>query len=103
MNRYLIACMLALGAGMASAQLPTTIEVPPGQLAPADVDFLRTADTANVDQLTFAMRVTGRVRVSEARMDLERLDAGVTRSSDVVVLDPVNPKRQASTGTFTVA
>ena len=44
------------------------------------------------------MRVTGRVRVSEARMDLERLDAGVTRSSDVVVLDPVNPKRQASTG-----
>lgn len=64
MNRYLIACMLALGAGMASAQLPTTIEVPPGQLAPADVDFLRTADTANVDQLTFAMRMTGRTRTA---------------------------------------
>lgn len=62
MNRYLIACVLALGTGMASAQLPTTIEVPPGQLAPEDVDFLRAADTANIDQLTFAMRMTGRTR-----------------------------------------
>lgn len=62
MNRYLIACVLALGTGGLSAQLPTTIEVPPGQLAPEDVDFLRTADTANIDQLTFAMRMTGRSR-----------------------------------------
>jgi predicted outer membrane protein len=62
MRRYLFACVLALGATAATAQLPTTIEVPPGQLAPADVDFLRTADTANMDQLTFAMRMTGRDR-----------------------------------------
>ena len=43
------------------------------------------------------MRVTGTVAVPSARMDLERLDDGVTRSSDVVVLDPVNPKRSAGT------
>ena len=43
------------------------------------------------------LRVTGTVTVPSARMDLERLDDGVTRSSDVVVLDPVNPKRAAST------
>ena len=43
------------------------------------------------------MNVTGTVTVPSARMDLERLDAGVTRSDDVVVLDPVNPERHAST------
>lgn len=43
------------------------------------------------------LRVTGTVAVPSARMDLERLDDGVTRSSDVVVLDPVNPERAAST------
>ncbi|HEY6543666.1 MAG TPA: DUF4142 domain-containing protein [Dokdonella sp.] len=62
MKRILMTGMLALGASLASAQLPTTVEVPPGQLAQADADFLRTADTANVDQLTFAMRITGRDR-----------------------------------------
>ena len=41
------------------------------------------------------MRVTGTVAVPSARMDLERLDDGVTRSADVVVLDPVNPERAA--------
>ena len=43
------------------------------------------------------MNVTGTVTVPSARMDLERLDDGVSRSPDVVVLDPVNPKRSAST------
>ncbi|MGV8941107.1 MAG: translocation/assembly module TamB domain-containing protein [Lysobacter sp.] len=37
------------------------------------------------------LRLTGRVRVSEARIDLERLDHGVSASDDVVVLDPVDP------------
>jgi len=43
------------------------------------------------------MNLTGTVTVPSARMDLERLDDGVTRSDDVVVLDPVNPERAAST------
>ena len=35
----------------------------------------------------------GTVTVTSARLDLERLDSGVSRSTDVVVLDPVDPER----------
>lgn len=38
------------------------------------------------------LQVTGTVTVPEARIDLERLDDGVSASPDVVVLDPVNPE-----------
>lgn len=41
--------------------------------------------------------VSGRIAVPEARLDLERLDAGVSASGDVVVLDPANPERNGST------
>lgn len=37
--------------------------------------------------------VTGTVTVPSARIDLERLDQGVSTSPDVVVLDPVNPEQ----------
>jgi len=37
------------------------------------------------------LEVRGQVGVPEARVDLERLDAGATTSSDVVVLDPRDP------------
>src|SRR5690606_5714427 len=37
------------------------------------------------------LQVSGRVLVASARMDLERLSDGVSTSSDVVVLDPVDP------------
>lgn len=42
------------------------------------------------------LQVTGTVTVPEARIDLERLDQGVSASPDVVVLDPVDPERTAS-------
>ncbi len=38
------------------------------------------------------IQVTGTVTVPSARMDLERLDEGVSVSPDVVVLDPVDPE-----------
>lgn len=38
--------------------------------------------------------VTGTVTVDEALLGLERLDDGVSASSDVVVLDPADPKEQ---------
>lgn len=41
--------------------------------------------------------VAGRVRIDSAMFDLERLDAGVSASEDVVVLDPVDPERGAAT------
>ncbi len=39
------------------------------------------------------LQVTGTVTVPEADINLERLDEGVSASEDVVVLDPVDPKR----------
>jgi translocation and assembly module TamB len=41
--------------------------------------------------------ITGTVIVSSARLDLERLDTGVSRSPDVVVLDPADPERTVET------
>ena len=38
------------------------------------------------------LQLTGTVGVPEARLDLERLDQGVSASPDVVVLDPANPE-----------
>ncbi|MBL8261688.1 MAG: translocation/assembly module TamB domain-containing protein [Xanthomonadaceae bacterium] len=38
--------------------------------------------------------VSGTVRIPSAKLDLERLDAGVSASEDVVVLDPANPERE---------
>ena len=38
------------------------------------------------------LTVTGTVTIPSAMMDLERLDRGVSTSSDVVVLDPVDPQ-----------
>ncbi len=40
--------------------------------------------------------VAGSVRIANAKIDLEGLDAGVSASEDVVVLDPANPERTAS-------
>jgi len=41
--------------------------------------------------------VSGRVGVPSANIDLARLDRGATTSADVVVLDPVDPKRAIAT------
>ena len=43
------------------------------------------------------LQVTGTVTVPEARIDLERLDRGVSVSDDVVVLDPENPEEGLAT------
>jgi translocation and assembly module TamB len=43
------------------------------------------------------LQVTGTVTVPSARIDLERLDEGVSASDDVVVLDPADPE---DTGTL---
>jgi translocation and assembly module TamB len=42
------------------------------------------------------LQVTGKVTISKADINLERLDQGVSTSPDVVVLDPVDPNRDAS-------
>jgi len=42
------------------------------------------------------LQVSGKVTVTEADINLERLDDGVSASPDVVVLDPVDPGRKAA-------
>lgn len=42
------------------------------------------------------LSVTGKVTIPSARIDLERLDQGVSVSEDVVVLDPVDPEDTGS-------
>ena len=42
------------------------------------------------------LQVSGTVAIPEADINLERLDEGVSASDDVVVLDPVDPKRERS-------
>ena len=42
------------------------------------------------------LQVSGKVTIAEADINLERLDDGVATSPDVVVLDPVDPRRQAA-------
>ena len=41
------------------------------------------------------LQVIGTVAIPEADISLERLDEGVSASEDVIVLDPVDPKREA--------
>jgi putative membrane protein len=64
MRKYIFALALSLVSMSAMAQMREAVEVPAGALDPADVEFLQTADAANIDQLTFAMRVTGRPRTA---------------------------------------
>lgn len=44
------------------AQLPQSTEVPAGEMAASDVDFMRAADSANIDQMTFSARIEGNPR-----------------------------------------
>lgn len=49
------------------------------------------------DRGSGVLSVNGRVTVPSAKIDLERLDQGVSASPDVVVLDPVDPERGTGT------
>ncbi len=59
--RHLIA-FAALASMPALAQLPQATQLPRGALAPADVDFLRTADVANADEAILGARVGSRTK-----------------------------------------
>lgn len=52
----------AVFAGGAFAQLPQYQDVPRGQLAAEDADFLATADASNMDQLMLGKRAQSRAR-----------------------------------------
>ncbi len=47
------------------------------------------------DRTTGVLTLNGKVTVPSAKLDLERLDQGISPSPDVVVLDPVDPERDS--------
>lgn len=76
-----MACALA-----ANAQLPHADEVPPGAMSSADVDFLTTADEANMDQLTLANRALSRARHPGARSLAENATHSYRKADDALRL-----------------
>src|SRR5690606_19010718 len=73
---------------------PLLLRLTGEQVRLADTRDLRIIAAPDIE-VRYAARqplaVTGTVDVSSAMIDLERLDQGVSASSDVVVLDPVDP------------
>lgn len=64
MKFHFLTLAFAFAALPAMAQLPKAQEVPAGQMAPADVDFMRTADAANSDQLVLSARMSSRAKIA---------------------------------------
>lgn len=64
----------------------------------SDTTELRAVSTPdiNVELVGGEIRVGGKVTVPSARIDIEKLDSGVSASEDVVILDPVDPERAPS-------
>jgi translocation and assembly module TamB len=54
------------------------------------------APNITVELASGEIRVGGQVTVPSARIDIEKLDSGVSASDDVVVLDPADPTRTPS-------
>jgi putative membrane protein len=63
MKLHFLAFVLALAALPVAAQLPKATEVPPGAMVPSDVDFMRTADAANIDQIMLGRRASSRAKI----------------------------------------
>ena len=78
---------------------PLVLNVTGDKVLAADTRDLHAVVAPNVTVRYAAkqpIEVTGTVTVQEARIALEGLEGGATVSPDVVVLDPVDPKRTAS-------
>ncbi len=82
--------------GWQSQEVPITLHVSGENVLLSDTRDLRAVVNPDVTvkiEPKQPINVSGTVTLPSARMDLERLDAGVSRSDDVVVLDPANPER----------
>ncbi|KGQ19153.1 Pathogenicity protein [Lysobacter dokdonensis DS-58] len=85
--------------GWRGADTPLVLNVTGDKVLAADTRDLHAVIAPNVVvryAATQPIEVTGTVTVQEARIALEGLEGGATTSPDVVVLDPVDPKRTAS-------
>ncbi|WP_395681745.1 DUF4142 domain-containing protein [Dokdonella sp.] len=85
MRSHMLAVAFAFVSMSAMGQMREAIEVPAGALAPADVDFLQTVDTSNIDQLTFGKRIMGRKRTG-VRSLAENVVSSHAKADDAVRL-----------------
>ena len=86
MKTQFLVLALALFAGPVMAQLPDAEEVPPGAMAPSDVDFMHTADAANFDQMTIGNRVASRTKNSGIRSLAENVVSSHKKADDALRL-----------------
>ncbi|MEO5626600.1 MAG: DUF4142 domain-containing protein [Dokdonella sp.] len=89
MKRNLLYSLLFVGAtfaGGAIAQLPHADEVPRGEMARADVDFLTTVDAANMDQLMLAKRAGSRARNPGVHSLSDNIVRSYTKADDALRL-----------------
>jgi putative membrane protein len=86
MKIQFLALAFALAALPVAAQLPKASEVPPGEMAPADVDFMRTADAANIDQITLAARASSRAKIPGVRSLAENVERSHKKADDALRL-----------------
>ncbi len=80
------ALVFALAALPVAAQLPKATEVPAGAMAQSDVDFLRTADAANIDQLMLAKRAGANSKIPGVRSLAENVQKSHTKADDALRL-----------------
>jgi putative membrane protein len=73
-------------AGAATAQLPSATEVPRGEMSRADVDFLTTADAANMDQLMLGKRAQSRAKNPGVHSLANNVVSSFTKADDALRL-----------------
>ena len=73
-------------ATAAIAQLRDADEVPRGEMSRADVDFMITADAANMDQLMLANRASSRARHSGVRSLADNVTHSYRKADDALRL-----------------
>ena len=86
MKLHLLAFVLALAALPVAAQLPKATEVAPGAMAPADVDFMRTADSANIDQIMLGRRASSRAKIPGVRSLADNVAQSHAKADDALRL-----------------
>ena len=82
-----------------SAETPLQLHVTGKDVLVSDTRQLRAIAAPDIDvryRAGLPLQVSGTVTIPEADIHLDRLDMGVSPSPDVVVLDPVDPKKSSA-------
>ena len=99
MKLNLLAFVLALVALPAAAQLPKAIEVAPGAMASADIDFMHTADSANIDQIMLSRRASSRAKIPGVRSLADNVAQSHAKAADQMPASAGNFRRRSPCST----